>query len=131
MSITAELSDWSALCFLHDPVPRVILHEEDGWQIRIHPRNCDDHPARAALGRLHLQLWHPARSVSVLLPSAATEHQYEVFPIEDTSERLSSFEEVCRLLADVHDLAPPDQARITELRAWFVLAAMIGATLPA
>lgn len=130
VSITAQASDWSALCFLHDPVPRVILHEEGGWQVRIHPRNCDDHPARAAEGRLHLQLWHAARCVSVLLPSAATAQKYEIFPIEDTSERLSSYEEVRALLADVHDLEPPEDARLAELRVWFVLSALIGATRP-
>ena len=105
-----------------------MLYESGGWQVRIHPRNCAEHTLRVLEGRLHLQLWHPVRCLSVLLPSTATAHRYEVFPVDDDSARLETYDEVSDLIREVHDVAAPPRERVTDLRMMFVLAAAIGVT---
>ncbi|MEL6348157.1 MAG: hypothetical protein AAFV53_33925 [Myxococcota bacterium] len=114
----------------HNPEVRTVVHEERGWQVLVHPRNGDGYHHRVAEGRLHLQMWHPKRSVSVLLPSVETDNRYEIFSKRHPTVRLNTYPDVCEELESAYNLKGLCSDRLCEFRIWFVLSAQIGATQP-
>ncbi|MEL6348814.1 MAG: hypothetical protein AAFV53_37265 [Myxococcota bacterium] len=114
----------------HNPYPRSILCEQGGWQVRMSPRNHSRHHQMATTGRLTLQLWHPERALSVLLPTPSTDNHYEIFPVNGHVLRIRCYGCVRHWLDENVGLLALPPKLVTGFYMRFVLAAMIGASPP-
>ncbi len=104
----------------HDPSERELVYLAGEWEVRI----FDGPRFRYFVerGLWHVQLWHPARRVSVLTPSALTQDSYEVYPIRGWKERASTARGAARLLAEEHALAFVDETVLANIERAFVTA---------
>ena len=111
----------------HDPSERELVHVVGDWEVRLF-----DNPRFRYFverGLWHVQLWHPARRISVLTPSSLTDNSYEVFPIRAWKERVPTSAGVRRLLARTYGLEFVDEAALASIERTFVTSPVELATL--
>ena len=118
------------VCRRHLPRTRVVLHEQGGWQVLIAPRNRPEHTHQAASGALFLQLWNPDEQLSILVPSAETDFAYELLPSNGHPVRMDSYHQLVRFIHEQLALRALPPSLITDLYTRYILAALVGATVP-
>jgi hypothetical protein len=104
----------------HDPLERVLVTRIDGWQVRDFAHDDERLAYFAAHGFSHLQLWNPARGVSVLTPSRLTDGRFEAFPIAGWKQRADDWLALATLLRATHGLVPPGPACLRAVERWFL-----------
>ena len=111
---------------LHDPMQRALVFDSGCWQFRAFAWNDPKHRYFAPRGMLHLQLWHPARRLSILTPSRLTEGAWEAC-IDGERLRYGCYPGGARYLCDTYSVRVPPPDSVEFLETWFVRAALIGA----
>lgn len=111
---------------LHSLADRITFATLGEWEVRRHPEAAAMHGYFASRGLLHLQLWHPIASVSILTPSRLTHDRFEVWR---GGVRISVrwWEEVVEVIPD---LPLPGTSEITALCNWTVVRDAVRATSP-
>ncbi|MGH7338703.1 MAG: hypothetical protein ACREI7_14065, partial [Myxococcota bacterium] len=100
----------------HDPGERVVIACAGAWELR---QFADDDPKLAYFGPrgfLHVQLWNPARSASILTPSRLTAGQFEI-RTRDGFTAAPTWSAVVAALPE-HDL--PGRAWLRAIDRWLI-----------
>lgn len=105
----------------HDPRERVVLAAAEGWELRDFAPEDARAAYFAAHGFAHLQLWHPARGVSILTPSRLTGGRYELYPFAGWKRAARRFSEVQALVEQAHGLRTPGETQLLAWCRWFAL----------
>jgi hypothetical protein len=101
----------------HDPRDRQIVADLGAWEARQFAVDSDKLSYFAPRGYLHLQLWHPARAVSILTPSRITRGRYETWAAGGDRIAMASWRELGEVLRET---PLPRPARLTAIERWFV-----------
>lgn len=108
----------------HDPTERVLLDQVGDWEVRAFATSDPKHDYFVRRGFLHLQLWHPQASISVLTPSRLTLGRYEIFPINGWKLPETDLDEAAAIVREHHGIQLPSPVRINALEQWFVRATL-------
>lgn len=102
----------------HDPRERVEVTRVGAWIVRqlppTHPRRLHMPPGFAAV-----QLWHPARRVSLLLPAGITGHAYELFACGRPYAWVKDVDQLAAVAARGFGVLPPSPDQIRALQRMF------------
>jgi len=104
----------------HDPADRVVVATVDGWEVRAFPEGSRMHDYSVPRMLLHLQLWHPARRVSVLTPSRLALRRWEIFPVAGWKMPIADDQILRDILATELRAPLPGRAALEALLRWFV-----------
>lgn len=104
----------------HDRSGRRVVARVGEWEVRTFAEGSRMHAYFAPRGLLHLQLWHPARGVSVLTPSRLTAHHWEVFPVAGWKLPVSDEHLLREVIARRLGLELPSPATLEALQRWFL-----------
>jgi hypothetical protein len=120
-----DLVECSPLSPLHAPADRELLARVGSWEVRRHAAEDERFAYLVSRAMLHVQLWHPARRISVLTPSRLTAGRFE---IARGTHRVSvaTWPGVVTLLPD-HGL--PGSAELAALTMWLVVRCEIAASV--
>ncbi len=104
----------------HDPTERVLITHLEGWEVRDFALDDSRYGYFLRHGFLHLQLWHPARGVSLLTPSRLTSDQYEVFPLAGWKRRHADWSALRSQVLREHAVLLPSLVELRAIDRWFV-----------
>jgi hypothetical protein len=109
---------------LHAPCDREVVAHVGPWEVRRHAAGDIRFAYLASRSLLHLQLWQPARRISVLTPSRLTGDRFEIAACWRRAW-VSTWHGV---LAQLPDLQLPSGAELAALTTWLVCRARPVAT---
>jgi hypothetical protein len=109
----------------HDPAERCWVDATVGWHVLRHAANDPRTPELAASGRLHLQLWHPSRRVSVLTASGATQGLHELWA-GGHRERFACWGCLGKAARTRSGVVVPAWPIVAELERWLVHLSSVG-----
>lgn len=100
----------------HDPSSRVLVCRLNAWEFRARACCLGD-----GFSRVHgLQLWHPERRVSILVPSIETRGRFQVFPIDGASMTFPDYATVREAVRRRLGLVAPVPARLLATHRWYL-----------